>query len=106
MERWSQSLTAANHCYDTTRWECLAVVCTVLLLGPYLEGTKSLVHTDTRALRCILDLGDAAGKLAQWKLSLSKFGSKVVHRVRVIHLAPSTFSKIPTEKPNATLLDF
>lgn len=37
VEYWSQSRHMAEHTYDTTRREFLAVKCAVLLLRPYLE---------------------------------------------------------------------
>ncbi len=69
---WSRSLTSAERNYSTTDKECLAVVWSVLLLRPNLEGVQFTVRTDHHALRWVLDLGNspAHGRLERWRLRL------------------------------------
>lgn len=68
---WSRSLNKAEKAYDTTHRECLAVVWAVLMLRYYLEGARFTIRTNHDALRWILNMADATGKLARWRLHLS-----------------------------------
>lgn len=59
---WPRTLTTAERAYGTTHRECLAVIWAVLILRPYLEGTRFTIRTDHDALRWILNMSDATGK--------------------------------------------
>lgn len=50
-----RTLIDAEKNYGTTQRESPAVVWTVLLLRPYIEGTRFIIKTDHQALKCILD---------------------------------------------------
>jgi len=64
----SRSLNAAERNYSTTERECLAVVWASLLLRPYIEGTRGTVRTDLAALKWMLHMDGAHGRLALWRL--------------------------------------
>ena len=86
---WSRSLTKAEKNYSATERECLAIVWSVLLLRPYLEGAPFVIRTDHDSLRWLLNIADVSGRLARWRLRLSEFDFEVVHR-------PGSNTKPPT----------
>lgn len=62
-----RNLSVTGHCYSVTRTigtsqpqkECLAVVWAVLMLRPYLEGSRFVVRADRQALQWELHLKDS-----------------------------------------------
>ena len=59
--------------YGVTEKECLAAVCALLKLRPYLEGDHFLVRKDQDCLRWILNIeGSGNPRLARWRLQLSE----------------------------------
>lgn len=75
----SCSLNNAEFAYYTTPPEFLAVVCAVLLLGPYVEGFQITVRTNHDAFCSIENLMDLTGKLERWHLRSSEFNFYIVH---------------------------
>jgi hypothetical protein len=67
---WSRGLTGSEKNYSTTEKECLAIVWAVLQLRPYLKGERFVIRTDHHSIRCVLNLSDAQGRLARWRLRL------------------------------------
>lgn len=55
------------------------MVWAVSMLHPHLEGARLTIRTYHYALRWILHMPDVAGKLAQWRLHLSKLEFDVVN---------------------------
>jgi len=93
---WSRSLNAAERNYSTTERECLAVVWASLLLRPYIEGTRFTVRTDHAALKWMLHMDGAHGRLARWRLRSSEFDYVVQTRPGTSHHAADTMSRIST----------
>lgn len=102
---WPTSLTKAEKAYDTTQRDCLAIVWSILLLRPYLEGCRLTIRTDHDSLRWILNLTGATGRLARWQLCLSEFDSDVIHRAGVIHQAADALPRLPTGGTDKTTLE-
>lgn len=71
-------LSVTDQNYDMTHHECLAEVCTILLLRPYLAGQKFTVPNDHVAVKWIFNLADLTGPLARWKLHFD-----IVHRTGI-----------------------
>ena len=101
---WSRSLTDAERRYDTTQRECLAVVWAILLLRPYLEGTRFTIRTDHSALKWLLNLADSSGRLARWRLRLTEFEFDIVHRAGIKHQAADALSRLETTSTDETEL--
>jgi hypothetical protein len=74
---WSRTIKSAYRKYFTTEKEYPAIVWAVTHLRPYLEGIDFTVRTDHHALRWVMNIYDAQGRLARWRLRLSKFTFKV-----------------------------
>jgi len=91
---WSRSLNAAERNYSTTERECLAVVWVSLLLRPYIEGTRFTVRTDHAALKWMLHMDGAHGRLAWWRLRLAEFDYVVQTRPGASHHAADKMSRI------------
>lgn len=113
---WSRPLSSAERNYSTTERECLAVVWALFLLRPYLLGTRFIVRTDHTALKWMLHMDGAHGRLAQWRLRLAEFDYLVETRSGAAHHAADTMSRlttsgadlspIPEEIPCLTLANF
>jgi RNase H-like domain found in reverse transcriptase len=94
---WSRSLNPAERNYFTTEKECLAIVWEILQLRPYLEGQKFLLRTDHLSLRWVLNLSDAQGRLARWRLRVLEFDLKVEYSPGKKHHGADTMSRLQTE---------
>ena len=77
---WSRTLSPAEQNYTTTEQECLAVVWSVLMLRPYLEGQEFTIRTDHDSLKWLMALSDASGRLQRWLLRLQEFDFNINHR--------------------------
>jgi len=63
-----------------TALECLAVVPSLNYFRAYVWGRPVTVVTDASALRWLLTLNDANGKLLRWAMRLQEYDLLVVHR--------------------------
>lgn len=94
---WSRGLIPAEKNYSTTERECLAVVWSVFLLRPYLEGTRFTVRTDHAALKWMLHMDSAHGRLARWPSRLAPYDYVVETRAGAAHHGPDCMS--PADNP-------
>ena len=102
---WSRSLNAAERNYSTTEKECLAIVWAILQLRPYLEGQKFLIRTDHHSLRWVLNLSDAQGRLARWRLRLLEFDFEVEYSPGKEHHGADTMSRLPPSPQPEVITD-
>lgn len=82
---WSRILydTEGNH--DTTEGECLTIVWSVVLLQPYFQVDKLLIHKKHANLSTVLYLTTDTGSLARWQLRLLKYKVEVMHHLCIVH---------------------
>jgi len=69
---WSRPITGSKKNYSTTEEECLAVVWALFMLLAYVQGTRFIVPTDHSALRLMLNMDGAHGRLARRRLRHSE----------------------------------
>lgn len=65
--------------YDITQQKFLAVVWIVLLLRPYIEGSRLVTSTDHQELRRITDTNISTGRMARWQLRPTELDFEVQH---------------------------
>jgi RNase H-like domain found in reverse transcriptase len=92
---WSRTLNTAERNYSTTEKECLDTLWAVTHLRPYLEGTEFIVRTDHHALRWVMNLSDAQGRLARFRLRLAEFTFKAEYHPGTSHHAADAMSRLP-----------
>jgi RNase H-like domain found in reverse transcriptase len=95
---WSRGLTSAEKNYSTSEKECLAVWA-IFHLRPYLEQQKFIISTDHHSLRCVLNLSDAQGRLARWRLRLLQFDYEVHYHPGALHHGADKMSRLQWEDP-------
>jgi len=113
---WSRPITAGEKNYCTKEKECLPVVRAFFKLRPYVQATRFIVRTDHSALRWMLHMDGAHGRLARWRRRLFEFDYLVETRAGAAHHAADTISllatpavdtrSIPAEIPCLTLATF
>jgi RNase H-like domain found in reverse transcriptase len=96
---WSRGLTSAEKIYSTTEKECLEIVWAILHWRPYLEGQKFIIRTDHHSLQWVLNLSDAKGRLARWRLRLLEFDYEVQYHPGALHHGADMMSKLRSEEP-------
>jgi len=94
---WSKSLNHAERNYSATERECYSVVWAITILRPYIEGLKFHVRTDHEALRWLMTLTDASGRLLRWRLRVAEFDFTVAYRPGRVHQVPDALSRLETE---------
>ncbi|KAK6146385.1 hypothetical protein DH2020_020254 [Rehmannia glutinosa] len=82
---WSQPfeliiLDSVQQNYTTTEKEMLAIVFTFDKFRSYLIETKTIVHTDHIAIKCLFDKKDAKPRLIRWILLLQEFDVEIWDR--------------------------
>jgi hypothetical protein len=92
---WSRTLNSAEQNYSTTEKECLAIVWAINHLRHYLEGADFTVRTDHHALSWVMNLSDAQGRLARWRLRLAEFTFKMEYHPGIAHHAADVMSRLP-----------
>jgi len=97
---WSRFLNAAERNYSSTEREYLAVVWASLLLRPYIEGTLFTVRSDHTALKWMLHMDGAHGRLARWRLRWAEIDYVVQTRPGASHHAADTMSRNSTPTVN------
>lgn len=93
---WSRVLTSSERNYSTKERECLAVIWALFLLRPYLQGTRLVVRTDRTALKWMLHMDGAHGRLARWRVRLAEFNYTVESRPGQHHRAADVMSRLAT----------
>jgi hypothetical protein len=99
---YSKTLNSAERNYSTPEKEFLAVVWSILLLRPYLEGTHFTVRSDQVALRWLLSFKDPSGRLARWRLRLFEFDFTIQYRPGIKNNLADGCSQVPSKGSDIT----
>lgn len=102
---WFGSVTSSERVYDTTQRECLAIVWTMSLLRPYVEGTRFTIRTNHDSLRWIRNLSEAFGRLPRWRQRLFKLDLDLVPHAGAKHSDAEALLRLRTDRENTTLSD-
>lgn len=97
-----RSLHDVEPAYDAMHSECIAMVCAVLLLKQYMEGTQLKFWTAQEVQCKILNTANVSGKLARWRFNLSEFKFNVAHRASVNHQVADAQSWLTIDEQNRT----
>ncbi|KAM0734141.1 Retrovirus-related Pol polyprotein from transposon 17.6 [Formica fusca] len=76
----SRILSRAEHNYNTTEKELLAIVWAVKYYRPYLYGTKFKIITDHNPLVWLFNVANLGSRLIRWRLKLEEYDYEIVHR--------------------------
>ena len=93
---YCRPITEAEKNYSMTGTECLAVVWALFMLRPYVQGTRLIVRTYHSALRWMLHMDGAHGRLARWRLRLSEIDSLDVTRAGAAYHSTDTMFRLAT----------
>lgn len=102
---WFKTLSKRMKNLGNTQPEYLAVVWNVLLLTPYLERQSFTLRTDQHALRWILHLAEATGKLTRWRLRLLKFDFVIIYLAGIKHRAADGLSLLRRDESDMNKVD-
>jgi hypothetical protein len=70
-----------------------------------MEGKSFTVRTDHHALRWVMNLSDAQGRLARWRLRLAEFDFKVEYNPGSAHHTADALSRLPYQSVPAQPID-
>lgn len=102
---WFRFRIDDEHKYDCTQRACLATVWLVLLLRPYLKGTRLTIHTDHNSLKWISNLLDSSSRLARWQLRFSEYTFEIVYYTGIKHPCTDALFRLPTDGGDTTPLE-
>ena len=102
---WSRSLIPAEKNYSVSEKECLAVVWACSILRPYLERTHFDLYTDHQALKWMMNLGNASGRLERWRLRLMEYDFTVHYKKGRMNTIADCVSRLPTYGETGTSPD-
>jgi hypothetical protein len=98
-------VNAAERNYSTTEKESLATVWAVTHLRPYVEGKRFTVRTDHDAMRWVINLSDAKGRLARWRHRLAEFDFQMEYSPGANHHAADDMSRLPQQPVRDDAID-
>lgn len=88
-----------------TQKECSAMVWSVLLLRPYLEGLRCTIRKNHKWFWWILNLTNASTWLVRWRFRLKEFNFDVVHWGSDKHQGSGELTRLPTDGITKTQLE-
>lgn len=78
------------------------MVWSLLIVRPYI-GERFIIRTDHDCIKGTLNMEDATGKLALWRLHMSEFEFSAIHRAKIKHQAANALSGIRANDTDTTL---
>lgn len=85
VRHWFQTLDDAERRCNSIHREYFAFVLAVLLLRSYIEASPYTFRTENGALKWFLDLKEKAERLETWRVCLTIFQFRAIHRAAIIH---------------------
>lgn len=93
---WSRKRSGAELNYSVGGKECLDIVWACQILRLYLERTLFELYTYHQALKWLMTLTDATGRLARWRLKFSELDFSVQYRKGAKNNIADSVSRLPT----------
>ncbi|KAE9117305.1 hypothetical protein PF010_g4416 [Phytophthora fragariae] len=87
--------SSAEANYSITELECLAVVWSVKLFRPYLNGRVFNIVTDHSALRWLMTRPSPAGRLHRWSLTLQEYEFDIAYRLGSTNVVADALPRAP-----------
>jgi hypothetical protein len=81
------------------RWSAWKSCGAILHLHPYLEEQMFVIRTEHHSLRWVLNLSDAQGRFARWRLLLLEFDYEVQYHPGALHHGADMMSRLRSEDP-------